>query len=113
MSDHGYAFFVERPRRIDELMFPHLIEREREYEVVKTIRLPKINYENFVTDMVADRQFLEDNSGLCGKDGSIIRCLRVTHRGSRESILVVPDDAWVDIAALLRNEEPPSAIDGR
>lgn len=100
MSEHGMAYFIERPRRIEELMCPHPVEQEREYEVVKTIRLAKIDYENYVTDMVADRQFLEDNSGLCSKDGSIIRCLRVTYRGSRESILVVPDEAWGDIAAL-------------
>ena len=99
MSEHGRAYFVVLPRRIEDLMCPHPIESEREYEVVKTIRLAKIDYENFVTDMVADRQFLEDNAALCSK-GKIIRGLKITRRGSSESILVVPDQAWVDIAAL-------------
>ena len=82
-------------------MRPHLLEWEREYEVVKTICLSEMDFENFVTDMEADRQFLEDNSALCGKNGAEIRCLKVTHKESSESVLVVPDGSWVDIAALL------------
>ena len=100
MSEHGTAFFVERPRRIDELMRPHLPEWEREYEVVKTIRLSRIDYENFITDLVADRQFLEDNASLCSKNRAIIRCLEVTCKNSKERVLVVPDGAWVEIAAI-------------
>lgn len=99
MSEYGRAYFVVLPRRIEDLMCPHPIESEREYEVVKTIRLAKIDYENFVTDMVADRQFLEDNAELCSK-GNVIRCLRITRRGCAESVLVVPNCAWVDVAAL-------------
>ena len=99
MSEHGRAFFVVLPRRIEDLMCPHPVEMEREYEVIKTIRLAKIDYENFITDLVADRQFLEDNAELCSK-GEIIRCLKITRRRSSESILVVPDRAWVDIAAI-------------
>ena len=105
MSEHGTAFFVECPRRIDELMRPHLPEWEREYEVVKTIRLSRIDYENFITDMVADRQFLEDNASLCSKNRANIRCLEVTCRGSQESVLVVPDGAWVDIAAIIHEKD--------
>ena len=100
MSEHGTAFFVERPRRMDELMRPHLPEWEREYEVVKTIRLSRIDYENFMTDMVADRQFLEDNASLCSKNSAIIRCLEIQCKGSKERVLVVPDGAWVEIAAI-------------
>ena len=100
MSEHGTAFFVERPRRIDELMCPHLPEWEREYEIVKTIRLSRIDYENFITDMVADRQFLADNASLCSKNRASIRCLEITCKGSKERVLVVPDGAWVEIAAI-------------
>lgn len=100
MSEKEFAFFVEKPRRIDDLIRPHPIEMEQQYEVVKTIRLPKIDYENFITDMVADRLFLEDNASHCSA-GDVIRCLKVTHRGALESILVVPDRAWVKIAAFI------------
>ena len=97
----GYAYFVERPRTIDDLRQPHPIESEKPYEIVKVISLAGIDYENFITDMVADRQFLEDNATLCSKNGSVLRCLLVKRRKADAGILVVPDEAWVDIAALL------------
>ena len=93
----GYAYFVGKPRMIEDLLQPHPIESERPYEIVKTINLSGIDFENFITDMVADRQFLEDNAALC------IRCLLVKHRITGEGILVVPDKAWVDIAAVYRD----------
>ena len=68
----GYAYFVENPRTIDDLSRPHPIESEKPYEIVKVINLAGIDYENFITDMVADRQFLEDNDALCSKDDSVI-----------------------------------------
>ena len=61
------ALFVERPRAIGDLMQPHLFEHGREYQIVKTIELGKMDYENFITDMLADRQFIEDNAGLCSR----------------------------------------------
>ena len=96
----GYAFFVERPRRIDDLLQPHPVEAEAQFEVVKTIRLSKIDYENFITDMVADRAFLEENAHLCRKDGTAVLCLLVKPREGEDGILVVPDGAWVDLAAV-------------
>ena len=101
----GKAYFVREPYYLSELMTPHLIVRERPYEIVATVTLAKIDYENFITDMAADRQFLEDNAALCSKSGPVVRCLRVTCRGADGSVLVVPDQAWADIAAL----EPETA----
>ena len=48
--------------------------------IVKTIRLGGMDYENFVTDLLADRAFLENVPG-CGEDGPLVRCLCVTCRG--------------------------------
>ena len=110
MPNSGIAFFIERPRRIDELICPQNQERQ-EYEVVKTIRLAKIDYDNFVTDMAADRQFLEDNAALCGFRGNVVRCLRVIGRGNGMRILVVPEKAWVHIAAL--EPETPTKHPGK
>ena len=56
MELHGYAYFVERPRRIEDLMVPHLIEKERPYRIVTSVQLTAIDYENFITDMLDDRQ---------------------------------------------------------
>ena len=100
MSLHGFAYFVKRPRTADDLMRPHLLEQEQEYEVVKTIALPAIDYENFITDMLADRAFLEENSDLCSKDIPLL-CLLITRRGCENGVLVVPNGAYVNMAAAI------------
>lgn len=102
MEQTRYAFFVDRPRIIEDLFSPHLLERERPYKVVKTIRLSKINYENFITDMLADRQFIEDCARFC-KPGEPIKCILVQQRGHEDGILVRPeDDRYVGSAAYFR-----------
>lgn len=96
----GYAYFVSNPRIAEDLVQPHPIEAERKFEVVKVIRLAKIDYENFATDMLVDRQFLEDNAYLCRKSDGAIRCLLITTRKRDSGVLVVPEEAWVDRAAI-------------
>ena len=101
MKKPGYAHFVESPRTIDDLMEPHPIEQETAYEIVKTVKLSGIDYENFITDMIADRQFIEDNAALCSQ-GETWRCLLVQRRGRTGGVLVVPaDSCHVGWAAVL------------
>ena len=94
------AFFVNRPRTIDDLYQPHLLADERPYSVEKVICLNKTDYDNFSSDMLADRQFLEDNVLLQDSKSQIFRCLLVKRRNTNTGILVVPDGAWVALAAL-------------
>ena len=97
----GHAYFVREPRSISELMTPHLIEWERPYEVVVTVTLAKIDYENFTTDMLADRKFIEDNAALCER-GAVWKCIFVHQRGRNDGVLVMPEDAcFVGWAAYL------------
>ena len=91
MERTGYAFFVESPRIIENLLAPHPIEQETQYEIVKTVKLAKIDYENFITDMIADRQFIEDNASLCSR-GEIWHCILVQQRGCTDGVLVVSAD---------------------
>ena len=91
MKKNSYAYFVESPRTISDLMQPHPIEQEQVYEIVKTIKLSKIDYENFITDMVADIQFIEDSATLCSKD-EIWRCILVQQGGRTDGVLVMPED---------------------
>ena len=101
MEKAGMAYFVKAPHRIEDLRAPHLVDEERAYMVVKQVKLAKIDYENFITDMLADRQFIEDNAELCGK-GGVWRCLLVQKRGRRDGILVLPEDGcFVGYAAYL------------
>ena len=92
------AYFIRRPRRIEELRAEEngLL---RPYRIVKNLRLGGMDYENFVTDLLADRAFLENVPG-CAEDGTLVQCLCVTCRG-RDSILVLPDGTGhVALAAL-------------
>ena len=91
MQKTEFAYFVESPRRIEDLIVPHPIERERLFTIVKSVRLAKIDYENFITDMLADRQFIEDNAALCSQ-GETWRCVLVQQRGCTDGILVIPAD---------------------
>ena len=97
MYYYGYAYFVEHPRRIEDLMVPHLVEKERPFRIVTEIQLPAIDYENFITDMLADRQFIEDHGRRC-KKGEVWDCLLVRRRGKPDGVLVMPVDgcfvAW-------------------
>ena len=92
------AYFLRRPRRIEELQ-AEKNGRRHPYRIVSSLRLDGMDYENFVTDLLADRAFLEDVSG-CGEDGNVLCCLRVSCPG-REDTLAVPDGTGhVALAAL-------------
>lgn len=89
MSEN-FAFFVEHPRKIDELIKPHDIRDEKQFEVVKLIVLSHMDYENFVTDMLVQRDYLEKNAALC-EGGEYVRCMLVTVSSCEIGVLVVPD----------------------
>lgn len=90
MKTSGTAFFVRMPRTIDELRVPHFPQRERPYEIVKIIELSRMDYENFSTDLLVSRQFIEEHANFCG-EGEVFRCLFVCHCGHEDGILVLPE----------------------
>ena len=105
MEKQGTAYFVDFPRILSDLKKPHLLEAERPYEIVKTVVLGKMDYDNFCTDMVADRQFIEDYAGLCNI-GQVWKCLFVHQKGKTDGVLVVPTDGcYVKYAAYLPGTE--------
>ena len=102
MKKTGTAYFVRTPRRIEDLLAYHPIKRERPFEIIKEVTLPKIDYENFTSDMIADRQFIEDHASLCSK-GAVWRCLLIRQRGRTDGVLVMPEDGcYVGWAAYCR-----------
>ena len=89
MEYRGRTLFVERPRTVEDLSGPHKTGQEQPYEIVRTVELSGIDYENFITDMKADRQFLEDAAPLCAREERW-KCLLVRRRGSAKGVLVIP-----------------------
>ena len=72
-----------------------------EYEIVKTVRLGWMEYENFAADMLIDREFLEEAAEITGTSpGLPARCVLVRKRFSKKEILVIPRGAYVRLAAL-------------
>ena len=100
MGQYDTAFFVDFPRTISDLIQPHQIELETPYEIIKSIPLSRMSYENFCTDLLADRQFLENHAHLCCE---VIpwKCLFIHRFGAREGVLVIPDGCYVKWAAYL------------
>ncbi len=83
------AFFVREPSVIENLMRPHLLEQEKPYHIVSVVQLDSIDYMNFITDMLADRQFIEDHSAACGY-GEVMKCILVKKKKAKDGVLVVP-----------------------
>ncbi len=85
------AYFVDRPRTILDLRVPYPADAAREYEIVRTIVLSGLEYENFMWNMLADRAFIEDNYMLCWEEG-VYRCLLIRAKGEQDGILILPRD---------------------
>ena len=95
----GRAFFVAFPRIMEDLKVLHDIKKEQEYEIMATVKLGATDYENFITDMGADRQFIEDHCDVCSV-GRIWKCLLVQQKGKKDGVLVIPiDQCFVKYAA--------------
>ena len=93
------AYFVFRPRTAADLSPKNPDGKWREYRIVKTIRLNRIDFENFATDLLADRQFIENNAALCIAPGD---CLLVSGKQPGEELLIIPwRGCFVHYAALL------------
>lgn len=92
------AFFVFRPRTVSDLSIGNGDGKWREYRIVKTVRLSRIEYENFTTDLLADRQFIEDSAPLCTGPED---CLLITGMQRQQELLVIPwQGCFVRYAAL-------------
>lgn len=66
-----------------------------------------MDYENFITDMRVERQYVEDNEALCER-GEIWRCLLIRQRDQRGGVLVIPEHGgYIGWAALASEESLP------
>lgn len=86
------AYFVKKPRRLKDLVRPHRIEDEAPYEIVKTVSLSRIDYENIATDMTVERAYIAQYAHLCGIRDGVWRCLLIQQKNTKTGILVMPED---------------------
>ncbi len=89
MNMTGQAFFVDRPRVLADLTDNHNLSQAHRYEIAAKITLGAEDYENFICDMLVERQFIEDNCELCSP-GDPWKCLLVRKRGKSDGVLVMP-----------------------
>ena len=83
-------------------MRPHLVERERSFEIAEQVTVRKLDYENFIWDMIPEREFLLAGYGPCYDP---MRCLLVRYRGAKDGILVTTvRPELVEYAAYYRGE---------
>ena len=87
----GSAFFVFSPRNADEFNQPFPLDRIQPYRIVGRITLSGMDYENFVTDMLVERKYLEPFEESC-RTGPVFECVLVRRQGNtRTGVLVIPD----------------------
>lgn len=92
------AYFIFHPRTTDELALKNQSGKWEEYRIVKTICLNGFNYEIFAADLLADQQFIEDNSSVCTEPGD---CLLIIGKNRESELLVIPrHSCFVRYAAL-------------
>lgn len=99
-SMKGTAYFVKKPSRLSNLLRPHRLEDEVAYEIVRTILLPQIDYENIATDLTVNREYIKQYAYLCGIQDGVWRCLLIRQENAKTGILVMPEDqSWIGYAA--------------
>ncbi len=104
---NGYAWFVRRPRDLEALRALHPLDEERPFRVAAELFLEELDFQNFLTDLYADRAFLERYAHLCA-DGERPSCLLVRCEEDRNGILVLPDtDGFVEQAAWTEIPDSP------
>lgn len=98
MPTNTFAPFVKHPRTIGDLL--HFGAEKRRFKIAEVVVLQAIDYENFITDMLVDRPFLNSNLFGC-IDGDTWYCVFVTQSGSKDVVLVLPEGDHVEYAAYL------------
>jgi hypothetical protein len=108
------ALFTKLPRVFGEIANLTAVKNLKPIKIEKTIALSGDDYDNFITDMTVERQFLKNNSYLCRiDDEGIWHCLLVVRQGHHQGILVMANEVgFLDYAALFweKNEmhaQPP------
>lgn len=86
------AYFIKFPSRIENLWRPHLYEERHPYKPAAKVIIDKIDYENFITDLRVEREYLEDKASLCSVDrDGVWYCILVQQQEGSDGVLVIAD----------------------
>ncbi len=100
MKPTKQAYFINKPRILTDLISPHFTSDERAFEIAKRIDLRPIDYENFVTDLRVEREYIENSAHISEKQSDVFNCLFISKSGNNDGVLVVPDkNGFVESAA--------------
>ena len=103
----GRAWFVRRPGILAELRAVHPLDGEKAYRVAAEVTLGDMEFQNFITDLYADRGFIEENAHLCHPGEETWSCLLVRCPGEETGVLVMPEEGrFVGWAAVIDIEPP-------
>lgn len=102
MATDSRALFVKRPRALSDLNIIHDTKNRSGYSVKKHINLRLIDYENLISDMLVEREYIEESAELCKSSSDVLDCLLVSPIDGSEGILIVPgENGYVRSAALV------------
>lgn len=100
-----YAYFVQRPRRIGDLLRLHPAEDEKPYSLEKRIALKEVDYENFCQDRTVSRGYLENCCNYGPKEQPLacvlLYCKKTPHAGG--VLVTVGKGGFVQWAAFVNN----------
>lgn len=86
------AYFVRDPFTLEDLTRPHFLHQRKGYKVEARVELSVIEYKNFITDLCADRPFIEKHKDVSRVDyDGVWHCLFVKQKGRQEGVLVMSE----------------------
>lgn len=99
METTRQAFFINKPRAITDLMSPHFLDDEEEFFISQRIELRPIDYENFITDFLVERDYIESAAYLDDEQNDkrfeeqnyVPKCLLISKTGNSDGVLVIPN----------------------
>lgn len=106
MKPTRQAFFINKPRAITDLMSPHFLDDEEEFLISQRIELRPIDYENFITDFLVERDYIESAANQDDEQNEeqnyVSKCLLISKTGNTDGILVIPQkNGYIERAAYL------------
>jgi len=110
ISELRTAYFVRDPFKLEDLTRPHFVHLRKAFVVEATIELSHIDYKNFITDLCADRPFIEKHIDLSRVDyDGVWHCILVKQSGKPGGVLVMSEGHdYPKWAAYLQDESTDS-----